>query len=151
MLRQLGSAAAVALAAAFLHSADAAATKVAWNVSIGGPGYAINVGEPGYWGGHPGYRGPHAYRPWVRPGVAVPLWLPPAYPAAGYVLPSPYAAPYPAPYATSYPVHPTVYDAYPIVAPRVVAIPVPAPIHVHRRVVVPAPLLRPPVHGRPYY
>ncbi len=78
--------------AAALAAVPAAASDVAWSVSIGGPGYALNVGAPMAWGYAPPYRnGP--YRPNYRPGyrpLPVPVYAPPVvYPAPPVALPYP--------------------------------------------------------------
>lgn len=50
--------AAIAVSAVFaataLFAPHASAGNVAWNVSVGGPGFAVSAGQPAYWGG--GYR-----------------------------------------------------------------------------------------------
>jgi len=160
MPRPLATAAAVTLAVGLLAATGASASGVAWSVSIGAPGVAVNVGAPGHWGhGYPVYRGAGWVRPWVRPAVAAPLWLPPPYPVAAYpiaryplsaypVAAYPpvrhavrYAVPYAAPYAAGY------APGYPVVVPRAL----PVPVRAHRRAVVPAPVLLAPPHGHPRY
>jgi hypothetical protein len=104
-----------------LQTGAANAESVAWNLSIGGPGYGISVGQPGYWGGAPAYRGPrhhNTWRPWYGSGYTAVLPAPVIYPAplaapVGYLPP----VVYPAPYAVA-PVRPLPYYApYRIVAP----------------------------------
>ena len=95
----LTSAAAVCAALAFAPAATAG--NVAWNVSVGGPGFAVSAGQPGYWGVNawrPGVAAPY-YRPWHRPVVAAPLAypVPVAYPAP-VLYPRPAAVPFPVPY-----------------------------------------------------
>jgi len=56
----------VACAAAFAPAAHA--DRVGFNVSIGGPGYAVSVGNGPYWGYRPYHR--HYWRgPYVAPPV----------------------------------------------------------------------------------
>jgi hypothetical protein len=120
------------LGSCLLQAGPASAERVAWNLSIGGPGYGINVGAPGYWGGAPAYRGPrpyNAWRPWYGSGYATVLPAPVVYPAPlpatiGYLPP----VVYPAPYAVA-PLRP-----YPYYAPYRAVVPVPrwpAPHHRH--------------------
>ena len=79
----VASTVAAALAAGALFAPTASANRVAWNVSIGVPGFAVSAGAP-YWG----YRG--YYRPYYR------AYAPVVYPAPVYSAPYyPYA--YPAP------------------------------------------------------
>ena len=115
-----------------LQANSASAERVAWGLSVGGPGYAINVGQPGFWGGSAvvyGPRHPVAWRAWHRPAfVSAPPW------------PVVYAAPLPQSVAYLPPV------GYP--APFVIAPVVRAPVVVPRRVMVPAPLLMAPPHHR---
>ena len=54
-------------AAALFAPAASAGSDVAWSLSFGGPGYAVNVGQPAY-GGY--YGAP--YRPYYRPVVVAP-------------------------------------------------------------------------------
>lgn len=102
--------------AAALAVLPAAASDVAWSVSIGGPGYAFNVGAPAVWGYAPPHRhGPNRphYRPGHRPWP-VPAFAPPIV--------------YPVPVAPL--LYPIVYAPVPplrVLAPRVV---VPAPYFV---------------------
>lgn len=78
----------------------ASASNVAWSVSVGGPGYVVSAGQPGYWGGYRGYGvgygypyyRPH-YRPYYRP-VAPVVYSAPVLPYA-YAAPSAYIAPRP--------------------------------------------------------
>ena len=61
----------VAATAAFVPTAEAG--NVAWGVSVGGPGFNVVAGQPGWSGGRawfgPPLRpfAPFAYRPWLRP------------------------------------------------------------------------------------
>ena len=99
------------LAAATAFAPAAHAGNVAWSVSIGGPGFAVAAGQPGYggayYGGNRYYGAPYHryYRSWYRP-VAV---LPPV----PYVPPQvvfPYYAPAPVVVAPA----PRVYAPRPI-------------------------------------
>lgn len=68
------AAAATALigAAALFSSVASAGGNVAWNVSIGGPGFAVTAGEPGYVGApYRPHHWPH-FRPYYRPVVIAP-------------------------------------------------------------------------------
>ena len=59
------------LPAAFVPAAEAG--NVAWGVSVGGPGFTVVAGQPGWNGGRawfgPPVRpfAPVVYRPWLRP------------------------------------------------------------------------------------
>jgi hypothetical protein len=71
-------------AAALFPSPASAGGNVAWSVSVGGPGFAVTAGEPGYFGApyRPYYR-PH-FRPSHRPVVIAPPvayrpWYGPAF------------------------------------------------------------------------
>jgi hypothetical protein len=78
--------AAVALASGVALAPAAHANQVGFNVSIGGPGYGVTVGNAPYWGGGGYYRHYYPYRAY--------------YPAPVYVAP-PVVYPrvvYPAPY-----------------------------------------------------
>lgn len=123
-IARLATLAAVLAAGIALAPAASAGGNVAWSVSIGGPGYAINVGQPGYWGGGYGYGGwgYGGYRPWVRPApiaYAAPVYAPPL--SYSYVVPAAVVYPYAAPG------------------------PVIAPVYAPRRVHVRGPVVRPPV------
>jgi len=76
----------IAGAAAFAPAAHA--DRVGFNVSIGGPGYALSVGNGPYWGGY--YRPYHrAY--WRAPYVAPPVvYAPVVYPAPRVIYRAPY-------------------------------------------------------------
>ena len=76
-------------AAAFISTAQAG--NVAWGVSVGGPGFNVSAGQPGYFGVH-GYRGA-PYRPIARSHYRP--YFPLAYRAA--VVVPPVAYPYYAP------------------------------------------------------
>ncbi len=81
----------------------AQAGNVSWGVSVGGPGFNVTAGQPGYYGGR-GYHGatyfpvarpyfrPYVrpyYHPWYRAAVAPPIaYLPPPV-AYSYYAPSP--------------------------------------------------------------
>ena len=87
-----------ALAVAALAFAPAAkADRVGFNVSIGGPGYGLTVGNAPYYGGYRyghGYRGHRYYRP-------APVYIAPPVvyrPAPVYVAPAPVYYPAPVPY-----------------------------------------------------
>lgn len=54
-------------AAALFAPAASAGSDIAWSLSIGGPGYGLNVGQPAF-GGY--YGAP--YRPYYRPVVVAP-------------------------------------------------------------------------------
>ncbi len=108
-------------AAALSPSVASAGSNVAWSVSVGGPGFAVTAGEPGYFGApyRPYYR-PHfrphprpvviappvAYRPWYGPAVGPVSYRvyapqPVVYgPAPVVVAPQPYVVA-PRPYAVS--------------------------------------------------
>ncbi len=73
-LPALACTAALAFAGAFA-SLPAHADRVAWNVTIGGPGFAVSAGQP--WGG---WGAGHIVRPAVAP------WGP-------FVAPAPFVAP----------------------------------------------------------
>lgn len=88
----IAAAALVAGAASFAPAA--AAGNVAWNVTVGGPGFAVSAGQPWGWGGgvwgggfrpgpagcwNCGWRGP-----WVAPVAPLPI-----------VAPAPVVAPWP--------------------------------------------------------
>lgn len=92
----------------------ATANSVAWNVSVGGPGFAVSAGQPAFGpsfgpGFHPGFR-PVAPRVWVRPigfrpvVVARPTWV-----ARPVFLPPP----------------PVFFAPRPVFAPRLVVAPRP--------------------------
>lgn len=120
------SALAATLLAAVALAPAAFGGGTAWNVSIGGPGFAISAGQPGYGGsgyvgvgvryggvgvGYGGYGGQgYGHRPYHRPYYPAP--------AARVVVPAPvvYSAPYPyvAPVPYVVPVAPRPYR---IVAP----------------------------------
>jgi hypothetical protein len=135
MTRPLAVTAAIVatLGGCLLQAGSASAERVAWSLSVGGPGYVVNVGQPGFWGGGAavyGPRHPGAWRAWHRPAFApVRPW------------PVAYAAPLPQPVVYLAPV------GYP--APFVIAPVVRMPVVVPHRAVVPAPiLLAPPPHHR---
>jgi hypothetical protein len=109
-----------ALFAAAAFAPAASAGNVAWNVSVGGPGFAVTAGQPGYYGGHGYYGAP--YRPYHR------VWYRPlAVPSPIVVAPAPAAYPY--------------YEPAPVVyAPRPVAV-APRPIVYAPRAYVAAPAL----------
>lgn len=68
------AAAATALigAAALFPSVASAGGNVAWSVSVGGPGFAVTAGEPGFVGApYVPYHRPH-FRPYYRPFVIAP-------------------------------------------------------------------------------
>ena len=81
-------------AAAFAFAPAANAEQVGFNVSIGGPGYAVSVGNAPYYGGYRhGYHGHRYYRP-------APVYVAPRIvyrPAPVYVAPAPVYYPAPAP------------------------------------------------------
>lgn len=91
---------ALAGAAAVLPSTATAGGNVAWNVSVGGPGFAVSAGQPGYYG----YGAP--YRPYYRPAYG---------PYRG-----PYYRPAPVVYRPYYAPVRVVAPAPVVVAPRVV-------------------------------
>jgi hypothetical protein len=86
--------AALAAAAFAFAPAAKAGSHVGFNVSIGGPGYAVSVGNAPYYGGYRhGYRGHRYYRPapvYVAPPVVY-------RPAPVYYAPAPVYYPAPAP------------------------------------------------------
>ena len=59
------------LSAAFVPAAQAG--NVAWGVSVGGPGFTVVAGQPGWNGGRAWFGppvspfAPVVYRPWLRP------------------------------------------------------------------------------------
>ena len=76
------------LAAATALVPSAQAGNVAWGVSVGGPGFRVSAGQPGYYGGRSYYGAP--YRPLARP------YYRPYYPAtfrAAVVVPPVFYAP----------------------------------------------------------
>jgi hypothetical protein len=136
--------------ATIAFSAPAAAGNVAWNVTVGGPGFAVSAGQPGFGVGFataPAIVGPVGWGPVVRhprhrwaprfvPAPVVfgpaPVWGP------GFVDPAfaPVGAPVFVPvagrgFATAGPVWRPV-----VAAPRVIV----------RRSVVVAPIMAPPMH-----
>jgi hypothetical protein len=76
------------------------AGNVAWGVSVGGPGFSVSAGQPGYYGGRGHYRAP--YLPIARP------YYRPRFPAAyrPQIYAPPVAYPYFAPAAIYYPYSP---------------------------------------------
>ncbi|MCC7218066.1 MAG: hypothetical protein IT517_14915 [Burkholderiales bacterium] len=86
-----------AFAAIALTPVPAVAGNVAWSVSIGGPGFAISAGQPGFVGAPWTGRPAHAHwRPAFRPGVVarpvvVAPWLAPI--AAPGLVPRPVFVP----------------------------------------------------------
>lgn len=95
-----------AVAATFAPAAHA--DRVGFNVSIGGPGYAVSVGNTPYWGGYAPYYRPHWRPAYVAPRV---VYAPP--PVVVYPAPVVYRAPrvvYRAPYAVRRPA--VVYYGY---------------------------------------
>src|SRR5207244_177158 len=92
--KSLVAAVGATLAAAGLAFAPAAAAhdRVGFNFSIGGPGYAVSVGNPPYY-----YYGPHYYhRHYWRPAyVPAPVYVAPpvVYRAPVVVAPAPYYYP----------------------------------------------------------
>ena len=66
------------------------ADRVGFNISIGGPGYAISAGNAPYWGYAPYYGHPYRYRHWRRAYVAPPVVY---APAPRVVYRAPYVAP----------------------------------------------------------
>ena len=96
-------------ATAFVPAAQAG--NVAWGVSVGGPGFNVTAGQPGYYGGR-GYHGAHYvpyarpyFHPWYRAAVAVP--------PLAYVMP-PVAYPYYAPAPLIYAPRPVIYAQRPV-------------------------------------
>ena len=88
---------ATALAGSVAFAPAASASNVAWSVSVGGPGFAVSAGQPGYWNGYRGYGvgygyGYPRYRPWHRP--VAPVVYSPYYPYA-YATPRVIVAPRP--------------------------------------------------------
>lgn len=92
------------LAASAFAVPTAQAGNVAWGVSIGGPGFSVVAGQPGFYGGRVVYRAPfvpvarpywrpyyrpfapHVYRPavvvsrvYVAPPVSYPYYAPSSY------------------------------------------------------------------------
>lgn len=78
------------------------AGNVAWGVSVGGPGFSVAAGQPGYYGGRGYYRAPYypvarpLFRPYYRP-YFYPAWRPiVVVPQVSYIAP-PVTYPYYAP------------------------------------------------------
>jgi hypothetical protein len=106
LLSTVAASGALLAAAAFIPTAQAG--NVAWSVSVGGPGFAVSAGQPGYYGSP--YLRPVArpyYRPWYGAAVVVPpvayvrpRVIYPYYPAPVVYAPRPivYAQPYGYPY-----------------------------------------------------
>ena len=78
----------LAATAAFVPAVQAG--NVAWGVSVGGPGFTVVAGQPGWSGGRawfgPPLRpfAPFVYRPWLRP---VPIVAPIAFAPAPVFVP----------------------------------------------------------------
>jgi hypothetical protein len=93
------------LAAGAFAVPNAQAGNVAWGVSIGGPGFSVAAGQPGYYGGRGYYGAPYrpVARPYYRPYYAAPYRPVVVAPALAYAPPVvyPYYAPAPVAYATS--------------------------------------------------
>jgi hypothetical protein len=73
----------LATAAAFVPTANAG--NVAWGVSVGGPGFTVVAGQPGWSGGRVWFGPPVrsfasvVYRPWLRPApIFAPIAIAPA-------------------------------------------------------------------------
>jgi hypothetical protein len=87
------------LAAAAIIVPTAQAGNVAWGVSVGGPGFSVVAGQPGWSGGRawfgPPLRpfAPVVYRPWLRP---VPIVAPISFAPIGFA-PAPVVVPWVAP------------------------------------------------------
>ena len=86
---------ALALAAAAAYAPAASADRVGFNLTFGGPGYAVNVGNAGYgyydhWRAAPVVVAPYA--PYYRPYR--PYYAPAVVPAPVYVRPYPVYRPY---------------------------------------------------------
>ena len=92
MLRQSTVALATALVAGAAAFAPAAhADRVGFNVSIGGPGYALSVGNGPYWGGYRPYHHRHYWRaPYVAYVAPPVVYAPVVYPAPRVVYRAPY-------------------------------------------------------------
>ena len=91
--KSLVAAAGVTLTAAGLAFSPAAhAEHVGFNLSIGGPGYAVSVGNAPYYHGGPRYYGRHYYpRHYWAPAYAPAYVAPPVvYRAPVVVAPAPY-------------------------------------------------------------
>ncbi len=112
ILSTLAACGALLAAAAYIPVAQAG--NVAWSVSVGGPGFAVSAGQPGFYRGY--YRAPYLrpiarpyYRPWygaalvvrpvalVRPRVIYPHYAPApvVYAPRGIVYAQPYGYGYP--------------------------------------------------------
>ena len=67
------------LAASSPFVPTAQAGNVAWGVSVGGPGFSVSAGQPGYYGGRSFYGAPYyqVARPFYRPAYRVPFVAPP--------------------------------------------------------------------------
>jgi hypothetical protein len=83
------------LAATAAFAPTVRAGNVAWGVSVGGPGFSVVAGQPGWSGGRawfgPPLRplAPVAYRPWLRP---VPVVAPISF-APFALAPAPFVVP----------------------------------------------------------
>ena len=115
-LRRSVLAVAIALGGAAL-SLPATARDVAWSVSVGGPGYAINAGQSGF---GPGWR--HGHHPVARPVVIYPAGYRPVGYRSVVVAPPVWVAPRPVYYAPRpvyYAPRPVYYAPQPVYyAPR---------------------------------
>jgi len=84
----------LAAASAFVPTAQAG--NVSWGVSVGGPGFSVSAGQPGYYGGRGYYRAPYfhgvvpAARPYFRASYRAAFVAPPPV-AFPYVVPAPIA------------------------------------------------------------
>jgi len=96
-------------AAAFVSSAQAG--TVAWGVSVGGLGFNVSAGRPGYFGIHRYHGAP--FRPIARPYYRP--YFPSTYRAA--VAAPPVAYPYYAPAPVVFAPRPVVYAPRPLWAP----------------------------------
>ena len=96
----------LATASAFVPTAQAG--NVAWGVAVGGPGFSVAAGQPGYYGGRGFYRAPYLpfARPYYRP------YYRPVYRAV-VVAPPPVAFPYFAPAPLVYAPRPVYYAQRP--------------------------------------
>ena len=78
----------LAATAAFVPTVQAG--NIAWGISVGGPGFSVAAGQPGWSGGRawfgPPLRpfAPFVYRPWLRP---VPIVAPIAFAPAPVFVP----------------------------------------------------------------
>jgi len=101
---------------ALFSSLAAAGNNVAWNVSIGGPGFAVTAGQPFYGARYYGAPYHPYYRSYYRPVVIAPPVYGPWYAPVAVAPAYPIYAPAPVVYAPPVVVarRPYVRPAYPV-------------------------------------